>query len=216
MERICCLMILFLFMIGCATTEEVWTGQNQNPIKVVCGPSCKTIYFKSHSAYLTTEQRYRINEFVYQSRRRQPIFISLCDTNSPNLQLNTYRLHIIERQVKNLGFKPVFLKPTLPADLGSKNCANLVRGKLKLYVQGCPNRTLTPSVQNVESNFGCTTNYNLAQMIINPWNLLAREGDNGTEGDRVALGIYNYRIAKSVDLNAVGSDSDSVGGDLAQ
>jgi len=195
-------------LVGCATTAEVWTGRNQNPIQVVCGSSCKTIYFKGRSAYLSSEERYRINEFVYQSKRHQVIFISLCNTNYPNLELNTYRLKVIEKQVKNLGFTPVLLKPTLPADLVSRNCANLVRGKLKLYVQRCPNNTVTPSVVSVGTNFGCTTNYNFAQMVINPWNLLARPGDNGTEGDRVALGIQNYRTAKAVDLDSV-SSSDS-------
>ncbi|OGT38554.1 MAG: hypothetical protein A3F11_04680 [Gammaproteobacteria bacterium RIFCSPHIGHO2_12_FULL_37_14] len=215
-NRIFFTMMMLMMLVGCAATEEVWTGRNQNPIQVVCGQSCKTIYFRNNSAYLSPEQRYRINEFVYQSKRHQPIFISLCNTNPPNLALNSYRLRLIIRQVKNLGFTPVTLKPTLPEDLSSKNCANLVRGKLKLYVQKCPNNTITPSVHNVGSDFGCTTNYNLAQMIINPWNLLARPGDNGTEGDRVAIGIKNYRTAKPVDLNTVGSDSGSSASDLAQ
>lgn len=211
------IIIVALQLFGCATAdEEVWTGKNVNPIRVVCGPSCQTIYFKRNTSYLTPEQRYRINEFVYQTRRHHPVYISMCRTNPPDLLLNTARIRVLEEHIKSLGYKPILLKSTLPADLQSKYCANLVRGKLKMYVQGCPNRTLSASVQNIGTNFGCTTNYNLAQMIINPWNLLARPGDNGTEGDRVALGIKNYREAKAVDLDTVGSDSGSAGTDLAQ
>ena len=202
------LLVLASLLTGCASSGEVWTGRNQNPIQVVCGPSCKTIYFRGNSASLSSEQRYRINEFVYQSKRYQSIFISLCNTNPPNLGLNTVRLRMIASQIKSLGFKPVFLKPTLPADLSSKNCANLVRGKLKLYVQRCPNNTVPPSIVNVGTNFGCVDNYNLSQMIINPWDLLRRQGDiGGTESDRMIVHMQYFRQAKPVDLDTVGSDS---------
>lgn len=205
--RVYTIILLTCFLLGCATSAEVWTGRNSNPIQVVCGKSCETIYFRGNSAYLTSEQRYRINQVVYQTRRHQSVFISLCNTNRPNLELNTTRLKEVSRQIKNLGFTPVFLKPTLPEDLTSKNCVNLVRGKLKLYVQRCPNKTIPPSVVNIGSNFGCADSYNLAHMIINPWNLLAQPGDNGTEGDRVAIGVQDYRIAKPEDLSTVGSDA---------
>ena len=60
----------------------------------------------------------------------------------------------------------------------------------------------------MSSNFGCAVSYNQARIIINPWDLLALSGDNGTEGDRVALGISDYRTGKVAILNTE-SSSDS-------
>ncbi len=193
------------FMTACTPNEEVWTGEDKNPIQVVCGKSCKTILFRPDSARLSSEERYQINQFVYQAHRRQRIFVSPCVTNDALPELNEARINIVMQQIKNLGYTPIKLKPTMPADLTTKRCINLVKGKLSLYVQNCPNTTVPPSTNTIGSDFGCTSNYNFAQMVINPWNLLALPGDNGTEGDRVAIGIKNYREGKLSKLDVESS-----------
>ena len=44
-------------------------------------------------------------------------------------------------------------------------------------------------------------------MIINPWNLLAIGGDNGTEGNRIAIGIKKYREGKEAKLDMESSST---------
>jgi type IV pilus biogenesis protein CpaD/CtpE len=195
--------LLYVFLIGamsifslaCTPDEEVWTGQDKNPIQVVCGKSCQTIYFYPGSADLTPRQQDKIRRFVFATKRNERVFVSPCVANPNNIPLNLARINAVRSEVHHLGYSSIKLKATLPME-PARNCVNLVRGKLHLYVENCPNLTLMPSVQVIGNTFGCTTNYNLAQMIVNPWNLLATSGDNGTEGDRVAIGEKNYRIGK--------------------
>ena len=210
---------LSLFMMACTPNEEVWTGDNKNHIRVVCGKSCQTILFSENSSYVSNKEKNKIRRFVNR-RPNQRIFVSPCDSTTQHFEasyerseearevaiLTEERVNAVKKEVNRFGGHPVRLKPTLPAKLKTKNCVNLVRGNdLRLYVERCPNMVLDPSVQRYSSNFGCTTNYNLAQMIINPWNLLALPGDNGTEGDRVAIGIKNYREGKVSKLDMEGS-----------
>lgn len=190
-----------IMTMACTPNEEVWTGENRNPIEVVCGKSCQTIRFNEGATTLSLKQRQQIKKFVYQVDQNQRIFVSPCVSKNIHSEINEQRMDLVKSQVSRIGYRPVELKPTLPENLRSKNCVNLVRGKLRLYVQRCPNLTLNPSVQMVGSSFGCTTSYNLAVMITNPWNLLALPGDNGTEGSRVALGEKNYREGKNAKLD---------------
>lgn len=200
------LVLASLLIVACAPNEEVWTGENKNPIQVVCGKSCKTILFSPGSAKLMPDQRRKIKHFVYRAHRHR-IYVSSCASNTDHPMLIEERLKAVKQQIKNLGYTPIRLKDTLPAKIKVKNCINLVKGDVYLYAQNCPNRTLLPSTNDVGSNFGCTTNYNLAQMIINPWNLLALPGDNGAESDRVAIGVKNYREGKVSKLNMESSSN---------
>ncbi|OGT37338.1 MAG: hypothetical protein A3F12_06160 [Gammaproteobacteria bacterium RIFCSPHIGHO2_12_FULL_38_14] len=192
-KNIAGLILLSCLIMACTPNEEVWTGRNRNPIQVVCGPACQTIVFPYRCSSLTLTQKKQIKRFVYKRGRHTPIYVSVCASNSRDILLNEARVNAIKAEIKRLGYKPVRLKPTLPADLETTRCVNLVRGKVRLYVQHCPNNTWPPSVQSIGSNFGCTTNYNLAQMVIDPWDFLATPGDNGTEGSRIAIGVKNYR-----------------------
>ena len=191
----------FLLLTSCTLKEEVWTGQSKNSLRVACGSSCRTITFSLNSAYLGPAQRAEIRDFVHRTNRNQRIYVSPCATNDAVFPLTESRVIMIKEEVERLGYTPVQVKSTMPANLTTARCINLVRGKLHLYVQNCPNTTLLPSVENINSDFGCATNYNLAQMITNPWNLLTLPGDNGTEGDRVGLGVKDYREGKIAKLD---------------
>lgn len=188
-----------LMVVGCAPTEEVWTGRDKNPIEVVCGPECSTIDFARGSDTLSRRQKAKIDRFVAR-HGRDSVFVSPCATGP----INHERIAAVRAQIAIDHRKSILLKKTLPANLHTLNCVNLVSGKLYMYVQNCPNRYIPPSVQTIGSDFGCSTNYALAHMIINPWNLLATSGDNGTEGDRVAIGEKNYRegVVSKLDMES--------------
>ena len=203
------LFIIFtsLMTISCTPNEEIWTGENRNPVQVACGSACETIIFPYQGVTLDRIQKNKIKRFIYKKGRHTPIFVSLCATNSRQIILSEERIEAVKNEIRHFGREPIRLKSTLPADLEISRCVNLVRGKLRLYVQNCPNKTWPPSVHNIGTSFGCTTNYNLAQMGINPWDFLARSGDNGTEGARVAIGMKNFREGKEEKMTVESSDS---------
>lgn len=195
-KRILILATAICAISACMPTEEVWTGKQKNPIRVVCGRGCSTLVFPPYSSYVTPRARQQIRRFIHR-HPYSPIYISQCAMD----RRNWARLQNVKDEITRRGYKAVVVKPTLARDMLQNNCVNLVAGKLKLYVQDCPNTVMPPSVETIGSNFGCSSSYNLAHMITNPWNLITADGDNGTEGARVGLGVKNYREGKESKLD---------------
>lgn len=205
-----------LTLAGCINHEEVWNGENDNPINVACGPSCRTLTFDNGATQLTRAQRKTIKRFVHQVTKKYPIYVSPCITTTVDVAQAEQQMKSVLVEVKRLGYTPIPTKMTFAEKPQADYCINLVRGQLHIVLPKCPNLTVPPDVDHVSSNFGCATNYDLALMIDNPWDLIVTKGDRGAEAERMSLGVKNLREGKSAKLDVESSsnagDSTGAGG----
>lgn len=197
-------------------TGEIWDGYNANKIRIRCGEECKTLQFhqvvlpanrKSLQSKLHQQKRL-IRQFLRQHDRRKLVYVAPCDTWPIQTRENRQLARWVANEVSNAGYSVWITKPVVPYPKNAQVlCVNLLRGTLGIIAPSCPNLRVKDSVYRMASDFGCSSNHNLASMINNPWDLLAPPGERGpVPSSRIVHGNMNYNKGVAAKLMLDRSD----------
>lgn len=183
-------------------TGEIWDGYNPNKIRIRCGKECKTLQFQkivlpANSKYPVAKlqlQKKLIHQFLRQHDRRKLVYVAPCATWPIQTRENRQLTRWVANEVSKAGYSVWITKPVVPYAKNTQVlCVNLLRGSLGIIAPNCPNLRVKDSVYRISSDFGCSTNRNLATMINNPWDLLAPPGERGPVlASRLARGNMDY------------------------
>ena len=174
------ILISSLLFSSCTSFMDLSQDQLAK-IRFGCSSKCTSIVLNSNPQQqpLSRRQKARIRAFLRHSPRHGNILVSECDPNFDHNLTRQISAYILHRK-----YRPIRVRPTLPYHHLHTRCVNLVRGPITMYPPHCSLQTATISTPSysrlIGHNFGCATQYNLAQMIRDPNDFFIR---SGVEGD---------------------------------
>lgn len=200
-------MSVVLLIVGCSEplvknqltygdiTGEMATGYQPNKIRIKCHSGCITLYPGS-TGRLTSHNKKLLKRRLASLVKNNRLYVAPCD----NIHTYSHSTRDFVRQVSSFifdnGIAVRVTKPVVAAKaLMQSSCVNLVSGKLSIIAPNCPNLSDTSGVYRIGSNLECANRKSLAQMISNPWDLLAPGGSFApVSAARLIHGNKDYRM----------------------
>ena len=151
------------------------------------------IDFAARQGQMTGRQRAELNRIVRKHDGLMTAYIASCA--NPNRAIAKRRMRNVRAFVRRLGL-PV---KTLPQAIHAKrrNCVTLTFTQKVIVTPKCPDITTNKSTyKNIASNFGCSSARNLALMLADPNDLLAKSGTNPVSAKVVGDAVQRYKDDK--------------------
>lgn len=157
-----------LLLASCSSIVNLEQREQEDLIRISCGKACKTL--TSENGSLTFKEEKLLKMYVKQFDSKQPILVAACNDQLQSKQFAFAVIDYLKLQHK----KAYMVRQVMPYKriANDKICINLLKGRLRFHLPNCKDTKNYQTNLLVGYDFGCSSQYNLLQMLKDPNDLL--------------------------------------------
>ncbi len=189
-----------VIVAGCAQTVADWTpAATPNDLQVRWVTHEHSISINSPSNLLTNRETRSLDRFLSEIdlRPSDRLFVDVGPQSGE--VISDARIGVINDQLRH--HIPGARAQAITGDKGGRGAVRLIVGRYVVLPPNCPDfsrPTATNNTNQMDSNFGCSTQRNLGLMLADPGDLLRGRTLGPGDGASLSRGIRAYREGKII------------------